>query len=544
MLIMDARDQLKLDIVGKIVAGKIRRKDGAKVLGVSERTLARYLVDYSQRGVLFVQHGNGEKIPVNKCEENIKQKAIELVLGKYFDFNLTHCLEKLRDDHHIVVGRETFRKWCHEIGMVKKARRRSKKVRRKRDRMAQTGLLLQMDGSPHYWFGGKQSCLIAAIDDADSDVPYAEFFPAEDTISCMVVLQKIIEKKGIFQILYVDHAGIFGGPKRCNFSQVKRALEELGVQIIFANSPEAKGRIERLWGTWQDRLIPEMRIRNIQSYDGANDYLQNQFIPNDHAKFKVVPENFETAYKPLPKGIDLREIFCLKEDRTVKRDHTYSWNNEAYRIDSPLKHSIYKQKIEIRTYQDLTRKVFFAGKPIEVSLVRPDEKIIPQVSNRVDESKVRLDGHVAFLDQYYSVNEKYIGGKVSALAKDSRVLIYQNNVLIESHPKITLKGQRASTKPEHLGPWKRCLEPNSFYRQSAKRYGEHVEKLITAVIEAGQGYIDTGVIFGILGFDRMYHPEIINKVCSQALELELPNYKAVKFLLKLQPTRLAQKKLG
>ncbi len=121
--------------------------------------------------------------------------------------------------------------------------------------MAQTGLLLQMDGSPHCWFGGKPSCLIAAIDDADGDVAYGEFFPSEDTISCMVVLQKIIEKKGIFQILYVDRAGIFGGPKRCHFSQVKRALAELGIHIIFANSPEAKGRIERLWSTLQDRLI-------------------------------------------------------------------------------------------------------------------------------------------------------------------------------------------------------------------------------------------------------------------------------------------------
>jgi hypothetical protein len=112
--------------------------------------------------------------------------------------------------------------------------------------MQQTGLMLQMDGSPHRWFGDKPSCLIAAIDDADSDVPFGEFFPAEDTISCMRILQQIVKKRGIFNILYVDRAGIFGGPKRAHFSQVKRALGELGIQVIFANSPEAKGRIERV----------------------------------------------------------------------------------------------------------------------------------------------------------------------------------------------------------------------------------------------------------------------------------------------------------
>jgi hypothetical protein len=113
----------------------------------------------------------------------------------------------------------------------------------------------------------------------------------------MVVLKKVIEKKGIFQIPYVDRAGIFGGPKRAHFSQVKRALKELGIHVIFANSAEAKGRIERLWSTLQDRLIPEMRLRKIRSNQAANHFLQEQYLPNDYAsKFTVVPENLQTAY--------------------------------------------------------------------------------------------------------------------------------------------------------------------------------------------------------------------------------------------------------
>ena len=546
MLVMDAQDQLTLDVIVKVVAGKIGRSEAMQILCVSERTLYRHLAEYSKKGVLFLKHGNYAKKPVNRGDEETKQKVICLVREKYFDFNLTHCLAKLKQDHQIEVGRETFRGWCHEIKMVKKARRRSKKVRRHRDRMAQSGLMLQMDGSPHHWFGGKISCLIAAIDDADSDVPYGEFFPAEDTISCMVVLQKIIEKKGIFQILYVDRAGIFGGPKRCHFSQVKRALGELGIHIIFANSAEAKGRIERLWGTLQDRLIPEMRIRNITTYDTANDFLQNQYLPNDQVRFNVVPANLETAYKPVPPDKDLKEIFCLKHYHTVKRDHTFSWQAKIYSIISPLKHSIYKQKIEIRTYQNLTWKVFFAGKELNVKHTNIAEKALPSLASKAgwvtDNSRVRLDGHVAYNHRYYSVEEKYIGQMVSVIEKEDRVLIHQNERLIESHAKITLQGQISSTKPEHLGPWKKCLEPESFYRRSARRYGANVEKLIVAVIEQGAGFIDTGAIFGILNFDKMYSPQAIDGACGCALELDQSSYRAVKAILKLHDTRSQEEK--
>jgi transposase len=537
---MDAQDQLTLDVVTKIVAGKVGRKEGQQILAVSERTLRRYLTDYAKRGCLFVKHGNRERKPINRSESKTKQKVITLVKDRYFDFNLTHCREKLKSEHAIDVGRETLRVWCHEIGMVKKARRRRRTVRRVRDRMAQTGLMLQMDGSPHHWFGGKPSCLIGAIDDADSDVPYAEFFPAEDTVSCMVVLQKIIEKKGIFQILYVDRAGIFGGPKRCNFSQVTRALGELGIHVIFANSPEAKGRIERLWGTLQDRLIPEMRIRNINHYEGANDFLQNQYLPNDHARFKVVPVNLQTAYKPVPKGIDLGEIFCLKEDRMVKRDHTFSWNNEIYAIASPLKHSIYKQKIEIRTYQNLKWKVFFAGqelavKPANLAVKAAAPAVAPEAA--LDNVKIRLDGHVLYAGGYYSVAEEHIGGAVNVKEAEDRVLICQKGRLLEVHPKIKLQGQLTSTKPGHEGPWQRSLSPDSLYRRSARRYGANVEKLVTGVIEKGQGFIDTGSVFGILGFDKKYPVKAIDEACGVALELGTLSYRAVKAILKLHDTR-------
>jgi transposase len=540
---MTAQEQLTLDIIVKISTGRMGRKEGQKILGVSERTLRRHLRFYSEAGPLSIKHGNYQKAPANLTNPEIKKQVQALVREKYFDFNLTHCLEKLKSEHAVEVSHDTLRRWCHEIGMVKRAKRRSAKVRRRRDRMAQTGVMLQMDGSPHCWFGGKESCLIAAIDDADSDVPFAEFFPAEDTIACMRVIQKIIEKKGLFQILYVDRAGIFGGQKRTNFSQFKRAAEELGIHVIFANSPEGKGRIERLWNTLQDRLIPEMRIRNIQSYESANDFLQNQFLPNEYAsKFKVIPENLVPGYRPVPSHIDLNEVFCLKEERVCARDHTFGWKGEAYRIDSELKHSIYKQKIELRTYQDLSWKAFFAAREIQASRIKPVEKQreMPQIED-IHGIKVRCDGHVGYLDRYYSVDEKHIGSKVSITESGGWITIHQRGNVIEKHLKVTLPGQLASTKPEHLSPWRTALEINSSYRRSARPYGSHVEEFVTAVIKRGCGVIDTGTIYGVLNMDKTYTPQAINEACKLALELEQPTYKAIKIFLRLQPTRFEQK---
>jgi len=184
----------------------------------------------------------------------------------------------LKSHHDIQVKRETLRGWAHEINHVKRAKRRRSQVRKRRKRMESPGLLLQMDGSTHRWFGDKKTCLIALIDDATSEV-HAEFFDAETTLGCLKVLRDFIKRKGLFKTLYVDRAGIFGGPKRCNFSQVKRAGEELGIEIIFANSAQGKGRIERSFDTFQDRLVPELRLKRIKRMSTANKYLQECFIP-------------------------------------------------------------------------------------------------------------------------------------------------------------------------------------------------------------------------------------------------------------------------
>ena len=368
-IFMSKNEQFEYRIIYDFISGKLKRSEASILLGKTERSVTRIANRVRSKGMLGVKHGNIGKKPANKICPFMKEEVLKLVQNKYFDMNLTHCLEKLqKDDHFTTLKYGTLRRWCHSIHMVKrKHRRSSSKVRKQRVRMPNEGLMLQMDGSHHRWNGKDKWCLIAAIDDASSNIPYAEFFLSEDTLNCMTVLQRIIETRGIPEVIYTDKAGCLGGGKRSFFNQFKRACDEVGIRIIFADSPQAKGRIERTWDTFQDRLIPELRLRNIFSMPKANEYMQNEFIPNYwKQKNTVLPKSPESRYKKLPTSIDLNEIFCLKEYRTVKSDHTFSFKSRTYLITSDLKYSIRNQKIEIRTYQNLTEEFYFAGKIITV----------------------------------------------------------------------------------------------------------------------------------------------------------------------------------
>jgi len=175
---MDSKSQLTVDVIAKVAEGKIDIVNAGKVLNKSRRTVERYLQRYREIGIKFVVHGNAGKTPANKTCESMKRKVQKLIKKKYFDLNLTHMGEMLVENEGIHVNRETLRGWAHEIHHVKRAKRRRSQIRKRRERMESPGLLLQMDGSTHRWFGDKKSCLIALIDDATSEV-HAEFFDAE-----------------------------------------------------------------------------------------------------------------------------------------------------------------------------------------------------------------------------------------------------------------------------------------------------------------------------------------------------------------------------
>lgn len=373
---MSKNEQFTFQIVSDFLNAKLTRKEAAELLQIRERSVSRIAARIRKKGFQGAIHANRGKSTHNKNPAAFENMVMQLVEKRYYDCNMTHALELLKEEQGIEVKYSTFRRWCHRRQLVKRRKRRRAKARYARVRMPNEGLLLQFDGSPHRYNGKDEWCLIAAIDDATSDIPYAEFFHSEDTLSCMQVMKRILEIKGIPQAIYVDHAGWFGGAKRQNFAQFKRACEELGIRVIFASSAEAKGRIERTWNTIQDRIIPEMRLRNIYRMPAANHYLQKQFLPNYwKPRNTIAAQSLESRYRPLPASVDLNEIFCIKEYRAVKRDHTLSWNGEIYQLQSPLKYSIRGQKVEFRTYLNLTWKAFFAGQTIELHPIKNPSRL-------------------------------------------------------------------------------------------------------------------------------------------------------------------------
>lgn len=367
-VLLKAQDQLKIDILSKLQCQQISKDHAKLILNVSDRTLRRYLKNYKDKGVYSVLHANRFRSPKNKISDTTKLRVQQLIVEKYFDFNMTHLNEKLKEEG-LIVKRETLRKWCHEINYVKKSKRRRAKSRSYRQRMEKAGILLQMDGSYHKWYGDQESCLIAVIDDANNEIVYAEFCDYETTQNCFKALRSIIESKGIFKALYVDQAGLYGGMKRAGFSQVKRACEEIGIQVICAHSPQAKGRIERLFSTLQDRLIPEMRLSKITTRERANEYLNTVFIPLQyHEKFLLQACDPMPAYEKLHDLINLDQILCHKEFRTIGNDQTVSLGNEKHYVDYQFKYSISGYKLEIRTLFNGAQK-YFVGK-VQVKLLK------------------------------------------------------------------------------------------------------------------------------------------------------------------------------
>ncbi len=372
MFYMDSKSQFTVDIISKVIDGKITINSATQLLQKSRRTVERYLSRYRKEGIRFVVHGNTGRAPINKIPVSLKKEVQALIQTKYYDFNLQHLSELLSKNEGLSIKRETLRSWAHDIHHVKRSKRRRSRVRKYRERMPLPGLMLQMDGSPHRWFGDEKSCLIAIIDDATSDI-HAQFFPSETTEGCMKVMRAYIEKRGIFKTLYVDRAGIFGGPKRSNFSQMQRACDELGIEIIFANSPQGKGRIERAFDTFQDRLVPELRLNNIADMESANRYLQEEFIPKYWVNNVMVQATkSSSAFKSLPPDLDLNSICVQKEYRTIRRDHTFSFDSKMYVIDSPVRYSIENQKVEIRCQFDGTFSAYFGHRRLDITeLVEP-----------------------------------------------------------------------------------------------------------------------------------------------------------------------------
>jgi hypothetical protein len=324
-----------------------------------------------------VKHGNCGKEPTNRISAQIKQEMLRLAADVYPEFNLLHRLEMIEKEHGLKVGYGTFYAWCRQAGLGKGKKRRRSKAHIYRERMANEGLLLQMDGSHHQWNGKDLWCLIALIDDATSDIPFGRFYDGETTLNCMKALRGVIEAKGLPEIIYTDEAGWAGGSgKRQGFSQFVRACDELGIKVITTSSAEAKGRIERAWRTFQDRLVPELQHYGIKSMLDSNRYLEQTFLPRYWRERNTVePRSSATRYRPLPAYINLDDVLCIKHERIVRRDHTVFFNNETYKITDRSYGSIASKTINVHVYENAPVALFLGHRRLESErVIRPTRR--------------------------------------------------------------------------------------------------------------------------------------------------------------------------
>lgn len=374
---LSKKDLMTFRVIEDYRQGRLSREEAAQKLGVSQRTITRKAKAIRERGIEALGHGNRGREPVNKSACSVKDWYMGLYKERYYDFNFAHALEFIAMHHEPKekVCYSTFLRWGRQAGLGKVKRRRPCKARIARERKANEGLMLQMDGSHHAWNGRDKWALINIIDDATSKLLGGKFYPGETTFACMNTLREVIERHGIPEFILTDKAGWSARVgKRAHFSQFERACNELGITVISTSIAESKGRIERSFRTCQDRLIAEMRLYGIKTMTDANRYMDQVFIPGWDERYSVKAEGSTTRFRELPKHINLIEVFCLKHIRLVNRDHTVHFEGKKYRLIDPPQ-NLWKHEAVIHEYENGQIKIFYGALELRIELIKKRSKV-------------------------------------------------------------------------------------------------------------------------------------------------------------------------
>lgn len=362
------QDQLRLKVLQEWDKGSYTVAQAAGLLGRCERHARRLLAAFRQHGVASLPHGNRGRPPAHKRTAEQEQQSTEWLTVEYALFNNHHAQEMLVERHGLALSVSSVRRLRLAVGFKSPRKRRPPKHRSRRERQPQAGMMLQIDGSPHRWLGplGEEFCLLVAIDDATSEV-FARFEEHENCLGYLRLLKSISAQKGLPLSLYADRHSIFRSPKLGRLSveeqlagvapqtQFSRACHELGIRIISAHSPQAKGRVENQNRTLQDRLVAELRHAQITDRTQAQGFLSS-FLRRHNRRFNKAAAQTEVAYRPAPEPAVIAGALCLKFDRRVDNDNTCSFGNRRLALPKS-QHSHAKSKIELRV--DLQGRLSF-----------------------------------------------------------------------------------------------------------------------------------------------------------------------------------------
>ncbi|HLJ66734.1 MAG TPA: ISNCY family transposase [Chloroflexota bacterium] len=339
------REQHRLLVISEIERGEMRLEEGAAVLDLSVRQVRRLVAGYRVTGAASLVHGNHGRVPVNRVPAEIRQAVVALASDRYAGVNSQHLTELLLEHEGLALSPATVKRILAKAGVDRPKTRRQPRHRRRRPRAPKAGMLLQIDGSHHAWLEerGPRLVLIAGIDDATGTVPAALFREREDAAGYLALLQQVCLTVGIPLAVYHDGHGIFGvvnlkgsrayreGRIRYEPTQVERVLAELAIGSIAAQSPQAKGRIERLFGTFQDRLVTELRLAGAATIEEANTVLDT-YLPRFNAQFAVPADDPVSAYRPWPEDLAPERIFCFKYQRQVGADNVVRFEQHRLQL--------------------------------------------------------------------------------------------------------------------------------------------------------------------------------------------------------------------
>jgi hypothetical protein len=394
LLLMNNKERQRKAILEAVKNKHFTLPEAAERMHISLRQTRRLLRCYEEEGDKALVHGHRGKPSNHRGNMELKTLVIALYQAKYRGFGPTLAAEKLTEEGHAILA-ETLRLWLKAAGLWEERRKR-KAYRQQRKRREQFGELLQLDGSFHHWFGKEcpTACLMNLVDDA-TGTTMALLAEEETTEAAMILLQQWIKRYGVPKSIYVDLKTVYVSPKTLSshnegpnglpaaFTHFSKACDKLGIKIIKAYSPQAKGRVERKHAVFQDRFVKELQLKNIKNIEEANALLENYFLVHINKKFAKPPMNACNAHRKAKIFGDLKQIFCWEQTRQVQNDWTISFENKCYQIQKNTSVKIKaKQRIIVRQHLDDTLSLWYEGHSLTFEQIEYVPKLIPQRKGR------------------------------------------------------------------------------------------------------------------------------------------------------------------
>ena len=360
---LSVAERERAEVLLKVSKSSLSLAKAAELLGVSYRQVLRLWKRFQLDGASGLKHGLRDRVSNHRFDAGRRERVLELYRAKYGDFGPTLAVEYLGKLDGEELSEETLRQWLIEAGMWS-ARRRGAPHRQWRERREHWGEMIQRDGSDHDWFEGRRekASMMVMIDDA-TNWTHAKFFESETTAAAMTVFGEYVGHYGRPRSLYVDRASIYETTRDSTveealqetapLTQFGRAMRELGVELILAHSPQAKGRVERRHGVFQDRFVKALRLQQINTLESANSYLEREYLDELNEKFHVAARSSLNLHRPLPRGLNLNHVLCYQEQRVVQNDWTVSWCNRILQLGAEhQKLSLARKKIMVSELLD------------------------------------------------------------------------------------------------------------------------------------------------------------------------------------------------